>query len=172
MVFFCFVLLQRYEVHGSKMDIEDLHIGAESVNTLRGSDCQGMKSHHQSKQRSYHLHYSNFSPGQNSSMDVYEDSAGEPPIYNSNQGYKLSNKHDAVGNSGLNHYDHRGGRITSERIKPLLHDYDNFSPKIVQNSDYLSKPSNMTLGSSNSLDAEERVPSKRTAKVFLFLYIF
>ncbi|KAJ0021092.1 hypothetical protein Pint_30861 [Pistacia integerrima] len=152
----------RYEVPGSKMGIEDLYIGTEM---LRGSDCQGMKSHHQLKQKSSHLHYSNFSPGQNSSMDIYEDSAGETSIYNSNHCYKLSNKHDAVGNFVLNHHDHRGGRITSERIKPLLHDYDNFSPKIVQNSDYLSKPSNMTLGSSNSLDAEERVPSKRMAKV-------
>ncbi|XP_044467639.1 uncharacterized protein LOC123197401 isoform X2 [Mangifera indica] len=154
----------RYEVHGSKMNTGDFYTGAESHNTLCRSDFQCLKSHHQSKQKSFHLHYSNSSPGQNSGM-VYEDSAGETTIYNRNQGYKLSNMHDTVGNSVLNHHDHHGGRITSERIKPLLHDYDNSRPKIVQNSVYLSKHSNLILGSSNSLDAVERVPSTMMTKV-------
>ncbi|XP_044478896.1 homeobox-DDT domain protein RLT1-like isoform X3 [Mangifera indica] len=157
----------RYEVRGSnsKMEIEDSYIGSESLNTLHGSDCHGMKSYRQSKQKSSHLCYSNFSPGPNSKMDVYEDSAGETPIYNANQGYKLSSKYDAVGNSVLRDHHCRGVRITNEQMKPLFHDYNNINPKIVQNSDYLSKPSNMTLGSSNFLDAAERITSKRIAKV-------
>lgn len=170
MVFFCLYVLQRYEVHGSKMNTGDFYTGAESHNTLCRSDFPCLKSHHQSKQKSFHLHYSNSSPGQNSSM-VYEDSAGETTIYNRNQGYKLSNMHDTVVNSVLNHHDHHGGRITSERIKPLLHDYDNSRPKIVQNSVYLSKHSNLILGSSNSLDAVERVPSTMMTKVLLLLYV-
>lgn len=172
---FCFMPLQRYEVDDSKTDFQDSYIG-EKLNSRHVSDFKGSKnSHHQLKQKSPVLHYFNSFPREKSSLNMYEDSDGETPVYDSNQGYSFSSKHDAgwVGlDSIMNHHDSYCGKIDSEEANRLLHNNPIVSTKLVRNSDYVPKFANFTLGSSKSIDAGERGPSKKKAKVLLLHYIF
>lgn len=160
--------LQRYEVDSTKMDLQNSYI-EENLNSKR-SDYAGTKSHNQLKQKSPLLHYSSFSPQQNSYLNVYE---GSMPIYDGNHCYSLSSKHDAewMGlDSVMNHREPYGRKINSEEAKPLLNDNRVSSTKVVRNSNYFAKPSNFTLGISKSLDAKERGTSKKMAMVFLLLH--
>lgn len=153
----------RYEVDSSKMDLQDSYID-ENLNSKR-SDYAGTKSHNQLKQKSPLLHYSNFSPHQNSSLNAYEDST---PVYDGNHCYSLSSKHDAewMGlNSVMNHQEPHGGKTNSEEAKPLLNDNHVVSSKMVRNSNYFTRPSNFTLGISESLDAKDKGTSTKMAKV-------
>lgn len=162
--------LQRYEVDSSKMDLQDSYID-ENLNSKR-SDYAGTKSHNQLKQKSPLLHYSNFSPHQNSSLNAYEDST---PVYDGNHCYSLSSKHDAewMGlNSAMNHHEPHGGKTNSEEAKPLLNDNHVVSSKMVRNSNYFTRPSNFTLGISKSLDAKDKGTSTKMAKVFMLLPFF
>ncbi|KAK0604358.1 hypothetical protein LWI29_014825 [Acer saccharum] len=157
----------RREVHSSNTDLNDLYAEEEN-RIMHGSDYQGTKSHKQMKQKPPRLSYSNPSPAQNSYPDMHEDYNGETPVTASYYDSRLKSKHDAEETrleSNLNHHDLYGGKITSEKTKLLLHDYDNVSPSIVQHSEYLSKPSYITPGSNKSLDAEERGRSKKMKKV-------
>ncbi|KAH7560726.1 hypothetical protein JRO89_XS10G0083700 [Xanthoceras sorbifolium] len=160
--------LQRHEVQSSNTDFNELYAEEENLIIMHGSDYQDTKSHKQMKQKSSRLNYSNPSPANNSYPDMHEDCDGETPVTDSYCGSRLKSKHDAEGTrleSILHHHDLYGGKITSEKTKLLLHDYDNVSPKIVQHSEYLSKLSNITLGSNKSLAAEKRGRSKRMKKV-------
>ncbi|TXG73343.1 hypothetical protein EZV62_001922 [Acer yangbiense] len=157
----------RREVHSSNTDFNDLYAEEEN-RIMHGSDYQGTKSHKQMKLKPPRLSYSNPSPAQNSYPDMHEDYNGEIPVTASYYDSRLKSKHDAEETrleSNLNHNDLYGGKITSEKTKLLLHDYDNVSPSIVQHSEYLSKPSYITPGSNKSLDAEERGRTKKMKKV-------
>ncbi|KAJ4724433.1 Homeobox-DDT domain protein [Melia azedarach] len=98
----------------------------------------------------------------------FQDSYIGEKLNSSNQGYSFSSKHDAgwVGlDSIMNHHDSYCGKIDSEEANRLLHNNPIVSTKLVRNSDYVPKFANFTLGSSKSIDAGERGPSKKKAKV-------
>lgn len=141
-----------------------------NLNTEHGSDRQDRKSHHQLKYKSSFL-CSNPFPGQNSSINVYESSAGKTAVSDCKRS-RMSFK-PAVERMGSDSFSNQpgpyGSKIANEQEKPWLHDDDNHTYKAPKNEN-LSKTSDLIHGCSESLGTE-RGPSARMGKVSLLAYI-
>ena len=153
---------QGYKPYNSKLSSQDLNMEEANNSRMHGSHYQDMIS--QLKQKSTVLNHVKPFPKQNSSLDLYEDSAGETSVYNSKRNQRMSSKHGVEGmriDSVTNHRGHHDGKIESE-----MHDYANVSPNVIQRSEYFKfKSPNLIHNRFESLDTEERGLSTRMKKV-------
>ncbi|KAK9274423.1 hypothetical protein L1049_019238 [Liquidambar formosana] len=160
-------LSTRDDVCNSKISSQDSYMKRENFRTTLGSDSRDNYSHHQFKENSSFPNYGKPFPVRNTFLDMNEDSAGETSVYNGKRSLGMRSKGlvglrlDSVSDHHLHPY---GEKITSEQTEPYLHKYDDVSPKIVQREHLKSKPSNVKLRHSESLDMEERGLSRRLAK--------
>lgn len=154
-------LSDKYELYNSKLSSQDLYMEEANCSRLHGSYFQDKIS--QLKQKSTVLNHVKPFPKRNSSLDLYEDSAEESPVYNSKKNQRMSSKHAVEGmriDSVTNRRGHYDGKIESE-----LHDQANVSPNLIQRSEYFKfKPPNLILNHCELLDTEERGLSTRMTK--------
>ncbi|WRX32106.1 Homeobox domain - like 10, partial [Theobroma cacao] len=152
------------EVHNPKMSSQASYMEDANLNTEHGSDRQDRKSHHQLKYKSSFL-CSNPFPGQNSSINVYESSAGKTAV--SDCKWSRMSFKPAVERMGSDSFSNQpgpyGSKIANEQEKPWLHDDDNHTYKAPKNEN-LSKTSDLIHGCSESLGTE-RGPSARMGKL-------
>ncbi|XP_065877978.1 uncharacterized protein [Euphorbia lathyris] len=152
----------RYEVYNSKISSQDSYMDEASGSIRNASETRDKKPHqHLKKKSSYHN--SNSNPVAKSSMDYYDDLAAETSTHSSKRNYKMNTKHgiEGIRPDASNHHLPDDVKITNEQTEPWLQDHDNGSrsPLIGPRNDYLSKSSNLILGSGKSLDLEARVLS-------------
>ncbi|MCI07313.1 homeobox leucine zipper protein, partial [Trifolium medium] len=142
--------------------------------SLHDSDFQDKKSGQRIKQRTNiqgrairanHLH------GKNFSLDLYVDSTGEAPAYDSTRNHRIGTKHlvkrmrSDSGSNPSDTDDYEENNPAVKQTDPLLHDYSNSNVKNVQRSEYVkSKPSNSIRNSRISEDTGGRGLSERMVK--------
>ncbi|CAJ2639511.1 unnamed protein product [Trifolium pratense] len=166
-------LNSRYDSNLNKLSSEDLQMEGSGFGSLHGSDFHDKKSRQRIKQRTNiqsrairanHLH------GKNFSHDLYVDSTGEAPAYDSTRNHRIGTKHVVErmsSDSASSPSDTEENNLAVKQINPLRHDYSNSNVKNVQRSEYVkSKPSHSIRNSQISEDTGGRGLSERMEQKF------
>lgn len=143
----------QYEVYDPKVRPQDSYIDGDDLRDVHGPDGQIGSSRHHLKQKS--------------SVPKHKDTS----LVNMDRYYdkKSTHKVDGIGLDSVSncHVHSYGGKASSEKTEPWLHDYDDddVSPNIVRRRKHFeSHVSNSMLKHGDAVDTEERAPPRKIPK--------